>query len=146
MIEQGFYVEKEIPKPWWVMVLCGIKTEADLDKTYGSILSAGAGRERADTALSVLSEPNSGYIFTDGTKCFSLIAISKATSYAELFNTVTHEINHLTAHICERFGYPTDGEKSAYVQGEIGEGMYPVIAEAICPKCNCGKSHVKFLH
>lgn len=141
MIEQGFYVEKEIPQPWWVMVLCSIKSDEDLEKTYGAILSAGAGRERADIALNVLSNHNSGYIFTDPNKCFSLIAISKATSYAELFNTVTHEINHLTAHICERFGYSTDGEKAAYIQGEIGEGMYPLIAAAICPKCNCKCGH-----
>lgn len=138
MIEQGFYVDKEIPQPWWVMVLCGVKSDKDLDRAFGSILSAGAGRERAEKAIEVLAEPNTGYIFTDSEKRFSLIIISHATKYSELFNTVTHEINHLTAHICEYYGYPTDGEKSAYIQGEIGEGMYPLVAKAICPKCNCG--------
>ena len=144
MIEQGFYIRKEIPQPWWVMVYCNVQdTQADLDKVWGAILSAGAGRERARNAVETLCKPNTGYIFTDSGKCFSLIAISHATNYAELFNTVSHEINHLTAHICERFGYPTDGEKSAYIQGEIGKGMYPVVAEAICPKCNCGQQHYK---
>lgn len=142
MIEQGFYISKEIPQPWWVMVLCNVQdTEADLDKVFGSVLSAGAGRERARKAVETLCAPNTGYIFTDSAKCFSLIAISKATDYAELFNTVTHEISHLTAHVCERFGYATNGEKAAYIQGEIGKGIYPLVAEAICPKCNCGKRH-----
>lgn len=143
MIEQGFYIEKEIPQPWWVMTYCGISTDADLDKAFGAILSAGAGREKAEKAAQVLKEPNSGYIFTDSSKCFSLIMISSATSYAELFNTITHEIDHLTAHVCERFGYDTDGEKSAYIQGEIGEGIYPLVVETVCPKCNCGKTHFR---
>lgn len=141
MIEQGFYVKDEIPQPWWVMVLCNVESDTDLDRAFGSILSAGAGRERAEKAIEVLAQPNSGYIFTDGGKCFSLIIISHATKYSELFNTVTHEISHLTAHICEKFGYPTNGEKAAYIQGEIGEGIYPLVAKAICPKCNCGKQH-----
>lgn len=139
MIEQGFYVEKETPKPWWIMVVCGIKTDADLEKTFGSILSAGAGMERATNAIQELKNPNSGYIFTNTTRCFSLIAISRATDYKEMFNTIAHEISHLTVHICEYFGYDLDSEKAAYIQGEIGEKMYPLVAAAICPKCNCGK-------
>lgn len=139
MIEQGFYVEKEIPQRWWVMVLCGVESDKDLDRAFGSILSTGAGRERAEKAREVLAQPNSGYIFTDSARCFSLIIISHATKYSELFNTVTHEICHLTAHICERFGYQPDGEKAAYIQGEIGEGMYPLVVAAVCPKCKCGE-------
>ena len=146
MIEAGFYIEKEIPRKWWVMLYCGVDTPEDIEKVFGAILSAGAGRNRAEIAADELSKINSGYIFTNGERRFSLIAMSRATNYAQLFNTVAHEINHLTAHICERFGYDTDGEKAAYIQGEIGQKMYPVIAEAICPKCNCGKSHVEFLH
>lgn len=145
MIEQGFYIDKETPQPWWVMVYCGISTDGDLDKAYGAILSAGAGRDRAAQAVEVLRKPNTGYIFTDGAKRFSLIMVSHATNYAELFNTITHEIDHLTAHVCERFGYATDGEKSAYIQGEIGKGIYPLVVAAVCPKCNCGKQHYKYL-
>lgn len=145
MIEQGFYIDKETPQPWWVMVYCGAKTAEDLDKVFGAILSAGAGREKAERAVRELEKPNTGYIFSDGAKCFSLIVVSHATSYAELFNTITHEIDHLTAHVCERFGYATDGEKSAYIQGEIGEGIYPLVVAAVCPKCNCGKQHYKYL-
>ena len=139
MIEQGFYIKEEIPQPWWVMVLCGVNTDADLDKVYGSILSAGAGREKADNAIKVLSAPNSGYIYSNLERQYSLIAVAHATNYAEMYNTISHEINHLTAHICEWFMIPNTGEKSAYITGEIAKNIYPLVAAAICPKCNCGK-------
>lgn len=141
MIEQGFYIREEIPHPWWVMVLCGVNTDADLDKVYGSILSAGAGREKADNAIKVLSAPNSGYIYSNLERQFSLIAVAHATNYAEMYNTISHEISHLTAHICEWFMFPNTGEKSAYITGEIAKNIYPLVAAAICPKCNCGKTH-----
>lgn len=62
-----------------------------------------------------------------------------ATDYDELFNTINHEISHATDHLCEVYGYPTHGEKSAYVNGEISKKMYKAVALSICPKCNCGE-------
>ena len=141
MKEQGFYIEKVIPSKWWVMVYADVKTESDLEQVYGAILAAGAGNRKAANAVTVLSEPNTGYIYSNLERQFSLIAVAHATNYAEMFNSVNHEINHLTAHVCEWFMYQTGTEKSAYIQGEISEKMYPIVAMSICPKCNCGRRH-----
>ena len=128
MIQQGFF-----------MVYYNISTSEELEKVYGALLAAGAGQERAQNAREVLSRPNSGYIFTSTADKSTVICISHADSYDELFDSITHEIDHATAHICEYYQIPCNSEKSAYIQGEIGKNMYKAVALSICPKCNCGK-------
>jgi len=140
MIEQGFYIEKEIPEKWWTMVFYNIETEEELSKVFGSLLAFGLSVEDANNAIKLLVNPNTGYIISNENLSMSIILISKATSFDEMFNTVTHEIKHLSEHICSKFGYDSKSEKAAYIQGEIGQNMYKAVAIAVCPKCNC-KNH-----
>lgn len=139
MIQQGFYITKEVPQRWWIMAYYNIATAADLDKVYGSLLAAGASREKAREAADNLSRANTGYTFTSHGERATIICIASATNYGELFNTVTHEISHATAHICQHFKLAADGEDAAYIQGEIGNQMYEAVALSICPQCNCGE-------
>lgn len=141
MIDQGFYVRKELPSPWWVMAFYNIETNADYEKIYGTLLASGIGVEKANAAVSVLKNPNTGYILTNSARQTSIIAISHATSYDEMFDTVTHEMQHLTADICAWFKFPYYGEKAAYIQGEIGKNMYKAVALSVCPKCNCQRRY-----
>jgi hypothetical protein len=137
MIEQGFYIKDNILEPWWVMVFYNVKTEDDYQKVYGSLLAIGETYEKAQEAIEMLNKPNTGFISSDMKNRNSIIIISNATSFDEMFNTVTHEIKHLTEHISTYFGYNPKGEKAAYIQGEIGQKMYKAVALSICPKCNC---------
>lgn len=137
MIEQGFYIKDNILEPWWVMVFYNVKTEDDYQKVYGSLLAIGETYEKAQEAIEMLHKPNTGFISSDMKNRNSIIIISNATSFDEMFNTVTHEIKHLTEHISTCFGYNPKGEKAAYIQGEIGQKMYKAVALSICPKCNC---------
>lgn len=137
MIEQGFYIKDNILEPWWVMVFYNVKTEDDYQKVYGSLLAIGETLAKAQDAIKMLHNKNTGYISSDLNNKTSVIIISNATSFDEMFNTVTHEIKHLTEHISTYFGYNSKGEKAAYIQGEIGQKMYKAVALTICPKCNC---------
>lgn len=65
----------------------------------------------------------------------SLAFISKATSAEEMYDTIQHELKHLTEHIGEYYGLDPKGEKSAYLQGELGRQMFPAAAIVICPNC-----------
>lgn len=121
------------------MVYYNIETAKDLEKAYGVLLAAGTGREKANEAVKVLSNWNSGYIYTDLENKSTIILISHAQSFEELFNTINHEIDHAKAHLCEYFNIPQNSEKSAYLQGEISKQMYKGVALSICPKCNCGE-------
>jgi hypothetical protein len=137
MIEQGFYIKDNILELWWVMVFYNVKTEDDYQKVYGSLLAIGETYEKAQEAIEMLHKPNTGFISSDMKNRTSIIVISNAISFDEMFNTVTHEIKHLTEHISTCFGYNPKGEKAAYIQGEIGQKMYKAVALSICPKCNC---------
>lgn len=140
MIEQGFYISKEIPQRWWVMVFYNIDTNIHYDRILGTLLAAGLFRQNAIRAVNVLSKPNTGYIHSDLDRLTSVVMISHGTSYDEVFDTVTHEIEHLTMAICERFGINPHSEKAAYIQGEIGKQMYKGVALSVCPKCGCGEN------
>ena len=137
MIEQGFYIKDNTPEPWWVMVFYNVKTEDDYQKVYGSLLAIGETLTKVQDAIKMLHNKNTGYISSDLNNKTSVIIISNATSFDEMFNIVTHEIKHLTEHISTCFGYNPKGEKTAYIQGEIGQKMYKAVALTICPKCNC---------
>ncbi len=143
MIQQGFYINKNVPRPWWFMVYYDVATNADRDKVYGALLANGSGWNKATEAISVLREPNTAHISSDVYNHSTIIALSKVTSYMEFFNSITHELQHATAHVCKAFSISYDGEQAAYIQGEIGEELYKGVALSICPKCNCGKEFTR---
>ena len=145
MMQQGFWIRKNVPHPWWFMVYYGVRTESDRQRVYGALLASGAGADRAGEAVSVLRKPDTAYIFSDTRGRTSIIALSHVTSRMQFLNSVTHELQHATATVCGTFGIPYDGEDAAYIQGEIGEELYAGVALSICPKCNCGKQHYKYL-
>lgn len=137
MTEQYFYIEKEIPEQWWVMAYLGVKTPSDYDKIYGTLLASGFSKERAESTILELKKPNTGYTLSDMARRASIFVVSHATNYVEFFNTVAHELQHLTSNICDYFDINHNGENAAYIQGEIGEAIYPAVALYVCPKCRC---------
>lgn len=64
-----------------------------------------------------------------------VVFIGKATSPEEMYDTIQHELRHVTSHICEYYGVDPAGESSAYLQGEIGRQMFPAAAIVVCPRC-----------
>lgn len=141
MIKQGFSLGE---RDWYVMAYYNIK-EKDLPEVYLLLTASGDGRKNVDDALSVLSQRNTGYTFTNFENHSTVVCIAKATSDSELISTITHEIKHITEHISEYYGIDPKSEKSAYLQGKISEEMYKAFSLLICPKCaqnykrKCGK-------
>ena len=66
--------------------------------------------------------------FTNYADHLSLAFIGRATSAEEMYDTIQHELKHLTEHIGGYYGLDPLGETSAYLQGEIGRSMYPAAA------------------
>ena len=64
------------------------------------------------------------------------MCIGKATKAEQLFDTMVHELKHLTEHISDYYGLDSTGETPAYLQGEVGRIMFPAVALLTCPKCN----------
>ena len=70
---------------------------------------------------------NTGFTFTNENKKSSVIGISKVTNTLELLNTIVHELNHITSHICNYYNVINGEEKSAYLTQYIFTKMYNVI-------------------
>lgn len=140
MIKQGFKIQLNSNfargDSWYIMAFYNIKTNADLVDVKEVLIASGAESENVNRAIENLKDYNSGYTFSNFKERNSVVCASKATSFDELFNTITHEIKHLTEHISESEGIDPKSEDAASLQGKIAMNMYKAVAIAICPKCN----------
>lgn len=132
MVEQGFSIGD---RDWWVMAYYDVCTESDLKKVAGALAAAGCPQEWIEDAVSVLSKDNQGYTFTKQNEHFTVMMMSHATSPEQMFDTILHEVKHLSEHIGRYYGVDSETELSAYLQGEVGRKMWPAAAMVLCPKC-----------
>lgn len=133
MIQTGFFIGD---RDWWIMASFGVSGEEDLNEVFTSLLAGGCPDDDAQKACMVLSRTNSGYTFTNTDGHFTLIFASKATSYEETYDTITHEIKHCVEHISTYYDINPKSEAAAYLQGEIARCLFPAVAAAICPRCH----------
>jgi len=132
MIQTGFHIGE---RDWWIMASLEV-AEEDLAEIFNSLLACGCPNVEAQKACMVLSRKNNGYTFTDLEGQYSLIFASETTSDEEMFDTITHELKHVTEHISGYFGVDPKSEEAAYLQGEISKKMFPAVALAVCPVCH----------
>lgn len=132
MIKQGFHIGN---RNWWVMVYYDIRSEADLNEVFEVLMASGCSDDMAQKACISLSRYNTGYTFTNFDEHSSILLISKATSPDQMFDTIVHEMKHLSEHIGEYYGVNPKAELSAYLQGEVGRQMWPAAAYVLCPRC-----------
>lgn len=133
MIEQGFYIGQ---RDWWVMVFYNARTEEELRKVNGALMSAGCPDKMIAEALANMEGWNSGYTFSNMKSRTSVLVIGKATSAAQMFDSIVHEMKHLSEHVSEYYGVNPQEELAAYLQGEVGRNMWPAAAMVLCPKCH----------
>ena len=131
MVRFGFYIGDN---DWWIMGYFNIKDSDDLKIVFGALLASGLDSGKANKAVNVLSGTNKGYTLTNFNEHSSIVCTSKASSYDEMFNTVAHEIKHITEHISDYYKVNPKSEEAAYLQGEISRKMYEAVALVICPK------------
>lgn len=66
-------------------------------------------------AIRVSKSINSGFTFTNPTYKTTIMYISKASSRAQWFNTLVHELKHVQSHICSYYNIDEKGEEAAYL-------------------------------
>ena len=131
MIQQGFSLGE---RDWYIMCAYDIRTKRDLAEVRRTLLAAGCDEYKADEAISVLSMWNKGFTFTNFADHLTIVCISKATSAEQMYDSIVHEQKHIVEHISEYYGVDPKGETAAYLQGEIGRQIFPVVAMLICPR------------
>ena len=131
MIQQGFSLGE---RDWYIMCAYDIRTKRDLAEVRRTLLAAGCDEYKADEAILVLSMWNKGFTFTNFADHLTIVCISKATSAEQMYDSIAHEQKHIVEHISEYYGVDPKGETAAYLQGEIGRQIFPVVAMLICPR------------
>ncbi len=61
----------------------------------------------------------------------SVVVVGRATSDVQFFNSVVHEMMHLSVHIALALGIDLNGEEICYLAGEIAQKAYPTIREIL---------------
>ncbi len=51
---------------------------------------------------------------------------------SEFFNTLVHELNHVTDYVAEYWGIPTDGELVSYMIGDMSMMLFPIAGKYLC--------------
>lgn len=132
MIKQGFHIGN---RDWWVMVYYDVEPH-NLTEIEGVLLSSGVNRDEAETTCRNLRQVDTGFTLTNYNDRNSIIVISHASSSEQMFDTIVHEIKHLTEHISNYYGIDPKEELAAYLQGEVGRNMWCAASMVLCPKCN----------
>ena len=130
MIKTGFHIGE---RDWWLMAYLDIQ-EVNLGEIHEVLTASGC--RNAGEACDVLAEENAGFTFSNLMEHVSVMAVSKATSPEEMFDTVVHELMHVSQHIAECYGLDPKEEMTAYLQGEVGRQLFPAVSMAVCPKCH----------
>lgn len=52
----------------------------------------------------------------------------------EFFNTLVHELNHVTDYVAEYWGIPTNGELVSYMIGDMSMMLFPIAGKYLCSK------------
>lgn len=85
-------------------------------------------------------ELNGGLTYSSYRTRQSVMVTSIAESAKEQFNTITHEIAHVCAHIAEEIGISLASEEFAYLVGDLSMMLFPKIKGLLCDCCRKKRS------
>lgn len=132
MIRQQFTLDRA--DGWFVTAYYAV-THYEVDEILRTLAEAGADDKSLDRAYENLSSGNlnTGLCYSGNGE--SVLVVSCATSPAQFFNSLVHELHHLASHIASALGYDQKGEEACYIAGETAERMYKVANKFLCEHC-----------
>lgn len=98
MIKQEIYLEKYD----WNVIVCHVANQEDVDEAMDLLSSIDCKGQPLLDAYDHIStdSSNKGLTYTNVSKKTSVVLICKSTSEGEYINSLTHEMFHVVAHIC----------------------------------------------
>ena len=114
---------------WGIVIICDFDTKTDYTDISAILKSFGMRRNRIGYAISVLSTPNSGLTVSNDDLRMSAVFIGNTTSYGQFWNTIAHELKHVSDAIIDYYGEAWDGEPAAYLTGYLFQEIVEEIAE-----------------
>lgn len=118
----------------WGILLCWDYDSRDYDDMYAIMDNFGLEEKEITESFKILRKPDTGMTIPDFSSQMSVIFISKTTSEEEWLDTLFHELKHVVEHISLFYRVDPQSEPAAYLQGEIGRQLFPVIMTRLCRK------------
>ena len=133
MIVQDFYIERY---DWHVRVFYAVSTYW-VGQIIRELRRIGCRGEKLEMAYRNLSSGNlnTGLTYSNFERRETVMVIAKTSSPEQFQNSFDHEKGHLCRHISQTFGIDPYGEEEQYLQGYIGQKMFPVAKKFLCECC-----------
>lgn len=90
--------------------------------------------QRAKENLSA-GKLNTGLTFYSSRNREAVMVIALTSSASEFYNSLMHELSHLTAYIAENDRMSFTGEEIAYLEGELAQAIFPIVQPLLCDCC-----------
>lgn len=91
----------------------------DWDDMAAIMRAFGLPMRKVRYAIRVLSTPNSGLTISSPELRMSVVFIGEPTTKSQFWNSVSHEMKHVTDAIIDYYQEPLDGESAAYLSGYL---------------------------
>ena len=86
---------------------------------------------------------NNGITYASNKDRETLMVVGQATTAAELFNSVIHEIDHACMFTFPLIGIEPGTEQAAYFKGGLGRKIFPLVQPYLCDYCRHKTGHKK---
>lgn len=113
----------------------------DYNCKYSDVLidrleNIGISDEKLDIAYADLNscKNNIGLTYSSFVEKKTIIVIGKATSPKEFMKTFTHEIGHMSTHICQYYYIDPYGEEIHYITQDIIDESWDIAKQFLCDK------------
>lgn len=116
-------------KKWGIVVVYDFDVGNEYIELMAIMRSFGLEQKRAKTALSILSNYNTGMALSVDDLKMSIVFISDATSGSQWWDTAIHEIKHVADSIIEYYGVEWDSEDAAYLTGYLTKELVELVGE-----------------
>lgn len=104
-----------------------------LDRLY-EIGCRGTNLRRAEENLSS-GKLNTGLTFYSPQHREAVMVVALTSSAAEFYNSLLHELSHLTAYIAKDDNLSFTGEDIAYLEGDLASEIFPKVQPLLCDCC-----------
>lgn len=118
----------DVDKKWGIVIIYDFNVEEEQDELEAIMQSFGMSIRNSEKSLRILSTFNSGMAVSDTILKMSAVFIGDATSNAQWWSTIAHELHHVATTITDYYGKPYYKEGSAYLHGYLFQRIVEEIA------------------
>lgn len=111
----------------WAFIFAYDIGEDDVEEVGDWLEALGASRREIAHATDVIMGTNKGLTYSNTDLRMSVICVSHASSRAQWWDTLVHEIHHIVNTIINYYGVDYESEEAAYLQGYVMRKIIEVL-------------------